>query len=65
MRAMAKPIINHRGPEFRELYRRMLDNLKFAFETKGDVFVVSASERGESNAQSGTYSPAATRLLFL
>jgi hypothetical protein len=31
---MAKPIINHRGPEFRELYRRILDNLKFAFETK-------------------------------
>jgi len=46
MRAMAKPIINHRGPEFRELYRRMLDNLKFAFETKGDVFVVSASGTG-------------------
>ena len=46
MRAMAKPVINHRGPEFRELYRRMLDNLKFVFETKGDVFVLTASGTG-------------------
>jgi len=46
MRAMAKPIINHRGPEFRELYARMLDNLKFVFETKGDIFVLTASGTG-------------------
>ena len=46
MRAMAKPVINHRGPEFRELYRRILDNLKYVFETKGDVFVLTASGTG-------------------
>jgi aspartate aminotransferase-like enzyme len=46
MRAMAKPVINHRGPEFRELYRRILENLKFVFETKGDVFVLTASGTG-------------------
>lgn len=46
MRAMAKPVINHRGPEFRELYGRILDNLKFVFETKGDVFVLTASGTG-------------------
>jgi len=46
MRAMAKPIINHRGPEFRELHRRILDNLRFVFETKGDVFVLTASGTG-------------------
>ena len=46
MRAMAKPVINHRGPEFRELYRRILNNLKFVFETKGDVFVLTASGTG-------------------
>jgi aspartate aminotransferase-like enzyme len=46
MRAMAKPVINHRGPEFRELHSRILDNLKFVFETKGDVFVLSASGTG-------------------
>jgi aspartate aminotransferase-like enzyme len=46
MRAMAKPVINHRGPEFRDLYRQMLDNLKFVFETKGDIFVLTASGTG-------------------
>jgi aspartate aminotransferase-like enzyme len=46
MRAMAKPVINHRGPEFRELYRRILENLRFVFETKGDVFVLTASGTG-------------------
>ena len=46
MRAMAKPMINHRGQEFRELYRRMIDNLKYVFETKGDVFVLTASGTG-------------------
>jgi aspartate aminotransferase-like enzyme len=46
MRAMAKPVINHRGTEFRELYSRMLENLRFVFETKGDVFVLTASGTG-------------------
>ena len=46
MRAMAKPVINHRGPEFRELHRRIIDNLKYVFETKGDVFVLTASGTG-------------------
>ena len=46
MRAMAKPVINHRGPEFRELYKRILDNLKFVFETKGDVLVLTSSGTG-------------------
>jgi len=43
---MAKPVINHRGPEFRELYARILDNLRFVFETKGAVFVLTASGTG-------------------
>lgn len=43
---MAKPVINHRGPEFRELYARILDNLKLVFETKSHVFVLTASGTG-------------------
>ena len=46
MRAMAKPVINHRGPEFRELYGRILENLKFVFQTRGDVLVLTASGTG-------------------
>jgi aspartate aminotransferase-like enzyme len=46
MRAMQKPIINHRGPEFRELYKRLLENLKYAFKTKNDVFPLTCSGTG-------------------
>ncbi len=46
MRAMLKPIINHRGPEFKELYARILENLRYVFQTKGDVTILTASGTG-------------------
>jgi len=46
MRAMSKPIINHRGPEFREMFKRVSENLKFVFETKNDVITLTSSGTG-------------------
>jgi len=46
MRAMSKPIINHRGPEFREMFKRVTENLQYVFETKNDVIVLSSSGTG-------------------
>ncbi len=46
LHAMSRPVINHRGPEFHALYDRILANLRYAFETKGDVFTLSASGTG-------------------
>jgi aspartate aminotransferase-like enzyme len=46
MRAMTKPIINHRGPEFQTLYESILDNLKYVFQTKNEVFVLTSSGTG-------------------
>ncbi|MCP8310214.1 MAG: alanine--glyoxylate aminotransferase family protein [Candidatus Methylarchaceae archaeon HK01M] len=46
MRAMIKPMINHRGPEFRELYEGILGNAKYVFQTKGDVVVLTSSGTG-------------------
>jgi len=46
MRAMLKPIINHRGPEFKELYVNILENVKYVFQTKGDVTILTASGTG-------------------
>jgi aspartate aminotransferase-like enzyme len=43
---MLRPIINHRGPEFHELHTRIIDNAKFVFGTKNDLFVLSASGTG-------------------
>ena len=41
--SMAGQMINHRGPEFKELLYRVTDRLKQIFETKGDVYIVTGS----------------------
>lgn len=46
LQAMYRPIINHRGPEFHELYDRIMENMRCAFETKGDTFALTASGTG-------------------
>lgn len=46
MRAMMKPIINHRGPEFEALYDSIMKNLKHVFQTKNEAFVLTSSGTG-------------------
>lgn len=46
MRAMFKPIINHRGPDFRVLFNSVAEGLKYVFETKQDVYVLTSSGTG-------------------
>jgi len=53
MRAMLKPIINHRGPEFSALYNSIEENLKYVFQTKNDVYVLTASGTGGVNCAVG------------
>lgn len=46
MRAMIKPLMGHRGPDFKELFSRVLTNTKKIFETKGDLFILTTSGTG-------------------
>jgi len=46
LHAMIKPVINHRGPEFRKLYRSIIEKAKLVFETSGDIVVFSSSGTG-------------------
>ena len=46
MRAMMRPLIGHRGPEFKELFRRVLDKTKKIFETQSDLFILTTSGTG-------------------
>ncbi len=46
LRAMDYPTIDHRGPEFRALGRRVLDGVKTVFQTDGAVFIYPASGTG-------------------
>ena len=54
MRAMTKPIINHRGPEFAALLKDIEENLKYAFQTKNDVYVLTSSGTGGVECAIGT-----------
>jgi len=47
MKAMQRPVISHRGSEFHELYKRITEGLKYAFQTeKCDVFPLTCSGTG-------------------
>lgn len=40
---MAKPIIHHRTPEFLAIAEKVIENLKYFFQTKNDVFIIAGS----------------------
>ena len=46
LRAMAQPVIDHRGPDFPELTERILEKLNRVFDCSGPVFVYPASGTG-------------------
>ena len=46
LEAMARQMMNHRGPEFGKILNSITEKLKQAFQTKGDVFVLTASGTG-------------------
>lgn len=45
-RAMGKPLIDHRGPEFRELLERVTQRAKKIFGTENDLFLLTCSSTG-------------------
>jgi len=46
LQAMTKQMINHRGEEFAEILNGVTDKLKQLFQTKNDVFLLTASGTG-------------------
>jgi aspartate aminotransferase-like enzyme len=46
LEAMGRQMMNHRGPEFGKILNSITEKLKQAFQTKGDVFVLTASGTG-------------------
>ncbi len=46
LQAMAKQMINHRGPEFKELMNDVTEKLKPLFQTKNDVLILTAAGTG-------------------
>jgi aspartate aminotransferase-like enzyme len=47
LKAMSRPMINHRGAEFEKLYAEVAEGLKYLFQTqKSDVYPLTASGTG-------------------
>jgi len=46
LQAMARQMINHRGPEFGQILNDITAKLKQLFQTKGDVFLLTCSGTG-------------------
>ena len=58
MRAMIKPIISHRSEEFRRLYESLTENMRYLFQTEGDVYALTVSGTGGVECMIGnTISP--------
>ena len=65
LRAMARPTIDHRGPEFGRLTKGLLEGLKGVFKTSGPVIVYPASGTGAWEAALvNTLSAGDTVLMF-
>lgn len=50
MELMSSPMINHRGPEFKELLFSVTDRLKQVFQTGNDLYILTASGTGALEA---------------
>ena len=46
LEAMSHEMINHRGPEFTTTQKRLTEKLQKYFQTKNDIYIVSASGTG-------------------
>ena len=58
LEALSGPMINHRGPEFKDLLYRTTDRLKRVFETQNDTYIITASGTGAMEAAiANTLSP--------
>ena len=58
LEAMARPMINHRGPVFKEMLYRVTGRLKQVFETESDVYILTSSGTGAMEAAvANTLSP--------
>lgn len=48
--ALSKPIIHHRTPQFQVILKEAVEGLKYVFQTKEDVFILSSSGTGAMEA---------------
>ncbi|HEY1380469.1 MAG TPA: alanine--glyoxylate aminotransferase family protein [Gemmataceae bacterium] len=63
---LAKPVTFHRSPEFRAVLGEVVEDLKYVFQTKGMVLVLTASGTGGmESAVSGVVAPGEKAILLI
>lgn len=50
LEALSRPIIHHRTPQFQAVLKEAAEGLKYIFQTKSDVFILSSSGTGAMEA---------------
>ncbi|MGA2774518.1 MAG: alanine--glyoxylate aminotransferase family protein [Candidatus Omnitrophota bacterium] len=50
LEAMSRPIIHHRTPQFQEILKEATEGLKYVYQTKNDVFILTSSGTGAMEA---------------
>jgi aspartate aminotransferase-like enzyme len=50
LQAMSGPMINHRGPEFAAMLKRVTERLKVGFQTQNDLLILTSSGTGALEA---------------
>jgi len=63
--AMAQPIIHHRGPDFRAIYKRTLERLQEVFRTESEVLLFAASGTGAMESTVADLCSAGDRVLVV
>ena len=48
--AMSKPIMHHRGQAFKHILSEVIEDLKYVFQTEGDVIIFTSSGTGAMEA---------------
>lgn len=48
--AMSNPLVHHRGLAFKEMFQEVIDDLKYFFQTQGDVLTFTSSGTGAMEA---------------
>ena len=49
-KALSESIIHHRSPEYKELFQEIREGLRFIFQTKDEVLLLSSSGTGAMEA---------------
>ncbi|MYE55105.1 MAG: aminotransferase class V-fold PLP-dependent enzyme, partial [Chloroflexi bacterium] len=50
LESMSWQMINHRGPEYKDLLHRTTEGVKQVFETKNDLYIMTSSGTGAMEA---------------